>query len=374
MKSKRIIFVVNVDWFFLSHRLPLALEALNRGYDVFLLAADCGKREEVEKYGIKFVHIPFERSGSNPIHELKCVFKLKRLYKKLCPDIIHHITIKSAILGSLAAKFSGNKNVVNAISGFGYNFTDERDGLLQKIMKLVLKFAFRDKHFSYILQNPDDINAIKEFNFTSEDKVYLIKGSGIDLQQYSFAALPNNEKLNILFPARILRDKGIIELIDAAKLLQNKLYGKVTFILAGDCDINNPTGIHQDELNNIIVKNYIEWVGYQKQMYEIYKSADIVILPSYREGLPKSLIEACAVGRPIITTDVPGCRECVIENYNGILVKSKNVEELSSAIEILINNKDLRVQYGKNARLLAEKEFSIESVIDKHFSIYKSIN
>lgn len=369
---RKIFYIVNVDWFFISHRLPLAVNAINEGYEVYLLTADTGKKLELESLGIHFIDIPFKRSGTNPIHELKCIYLLWRNIKDIKPDVIHNITLKAALLASLASKFAGNKNVINAISGFGYNFTDNRRGILQKIVKLLIRLVFRSSTFSFILQNPDDVNLMLKLNLVEKNRLYLIKGSGVDLNQFCFQTLPIHSKLRILFPARILVDKGICELLEAANLIKNEFQDRIEFILAGDCDKENLAVFPEAELRRHLIPNYITWLGFQKEMYSLYVNSDIVVLPSYREGLPKSLIEACAVGRPIITTDVPGCRECVIQNYNGILVPVKDTLSLANAIKELVNDFNKRIKYGKNSRLLAEKEFSIENVINKTFKIYQT--
>ncbi|MDO5665374.1 MAG: glycosyltransferase family 4 protein [Bacteroidia bacterium] len=370
--KKRLVYflVVNVDRFFLSHRLPLALEAVKRGYDVYLLSADTGKRKEIEAYGIKFLNVPFQRSGQNVFHEINCVRILSNYYKKFQPDIIHHVTLKATLLGSLAAKRAKISNVINAISGMGYNFTNGRNGLLQKTIKVVMNIAFKSKYFYFILQNPDDLRLMKGFNFVPESHYKLIKGSGVDLEEFSFTEAKEKDKIRILFPARILYDKGIMELIGAANSLRDKWEGKIIFILAGDCDKNNKAVIHQLDLEKLLVPGYIEWIGFRKDIISQHQQSDIVILPSYREGLPKSLIEACAIGRPIITTDVPGCRECVVDGYNGYIVPAKTVEPLAQAIDKLCASKEERIEMGRNSRKLAEKEFSIESVVEKTFSIY----
>lgn len=370
---RKLIFVVNVDWFFLSHRLPLALEALSRGYDVYLLTADTGKKNEIEGYGIHFVNVPFERSGKNIFHEIKCIGILAKYYLRLNPDIIHHVTLKAALLGSIAAKLSGIKNVINAISGLGYNFTDGRNGLLQKMIRLMMKRSFKSDHFYFILQNPDDIEMMKSVGFVPDSHYKLIKGSGVNLQEYPFTEIDEKEKLRILFPARILYDKGVMELIASTGILKEKWKGRIEFVLAGDCDESNKAVVHQQDLEKLLIPGYIEWIGFRKDMVEQYVQSDIVVLPSYREGLPKSLIEACAIGRPIITTDVPGCRECVVDGYNGRMVPVKEVEPLANAIEDLCENKEMRIQMGINSRKLAEKEFSIEQVVEKTFSIYDEI-
>jgi glycosyltransferase involved in cell wall biosynthesis len=372
-ERKKIFFVVNVDWFFLSHRLPLALQAIKRGFDVYLLTADTGKKKEIEKYGIHFINIPFERSGKNIFHELKCIRILEKHYRKLKPDIIHHVTLKASLLGSVATKISNKKNVINAISGLGYNFTNERNGMLQKMIRLMMKKSFTSEYFYFILQNPDDIATMKEFKFVPDNHYKLIKGSGVDLQEFPFTKLKDKEKVRILFPARILYDKGVIELIKAATILEKKWNGKAIFILAGDCDESNKAVVPPRDLEKLLIPGYIEWIGFKKNMVEQYQLSDIVVLPSYREGLPKSLIEACAIGRPIITTDVPGCRECVVDGYNGRIVPVKMIDLLANAIDELCDSRQKRIEMGKNSRELSEREFSIEKVIDKTFAIYDEI-
>jgi glycosyltransferase involved in cell wall biosynthesis len=367
---KRIVFVVNIDWFFLSHRLPLALEAINKGYDVHLLTADSGKRAEIEGYGINFIEVPFERSGKNLLHEWKCIRMLAKHYRQLKPDIIHHVTLKAALLGSFAAKISGHINVINAISGLGYNFTDGRNGALQKFIRFIMRKSFQSNNFYFILQNPDDIEMMERQKLVPENQYKLIKGSGVDLKEFPFTPPVIKDNIQILFPARILYDKGVIELIEAAKSLEKEWKGKAIFVLAGDCDENNKAVVHEEDLKKHLIPGYIEWIGFRKDMITQYQQSDIIVLPSYREGLPKSLIEACAIGRPIITTDVPGCRECVVDGYNGRMIPVKTVVPLANAIEELCENKYLREKMGNNSRALAVQEFSIESVIDKTFEIY----
>lgn len=367
----KIVFVVNVDWFFISHRLPLAMHAIERGDEVYLLAADTGRKAELEHFGIHFVEIPFERSGSNPFHEIKCINVLKRAYREIKPDVIHHITLKASLLGCFAAKKTKQRNVVNAISGFGYMFTEGRKGIIQTVVKQLIHFGFKSKTFSFILQNPDDVRAVKEMDLVPESNIYLIKGSGVDLNEYVYTAPQKHDKISCLFPARILRDKGVVEFIEAALQLKDEYEERVKFVLAGDCDEENPAVLHESELREMLIPGYIEWVGYQKKMIPVYTSSDIVVLPSYREGLPKSLIEACAIGRPIVTTDAIGCRECVVDGDNGFLVPVKDSESIASALKKMFDNEDLRVQMGRKSRELAERDFSIDSVIKKTFAIYQ---
>ena len=370
---KKLFIVVNVDSFFLSHRLPIALAAKEQGYNVSIICANTGCRKEIENYGLAFIEVPFERSGTNFFHELKCIRLLCKLYRKYKPDVIHHVTLKVCLLGSLAAKIVGYKNVVNAISGLGYNFIEGRNGLPQRIIRLMIPIAFKSKTFHFILQNHDDIDLITNMKLVPSKNIVLIKGSGVDLKEYSYSKLPQTGKLQFLFPARMLFDKGLSEFIEAANKVKPKIADKAEFILAGDCDLENLAAIKPDELQEKVDNDYIKWIGYQKNMLPVYKQSSVVVLPSYREGLPKSLIEACAIGRPIITTDVPGCRECVVDGYNGRLIEAKNARDLASAILEFVDNKHLLEYYSQNSRLIAEKDFSIEDVITKTITVYNRI-
>lgn len=371
--KKKLLFVSNTDWCFISHRLSLAIEAIAKGWEVYLLSVDSGRKKEITDAGVHFIDIPFDRSGSNPFHELRCVYLIYKVYKKINPDIIHHIALKASILGSIAAKFLGNSHVVNAISGLGYNFTDGRNGIFQKMLKLLIRIALKHRRYSIIVQNPDDSRMISRLNLVPQKQLYLIKGQGADLNVFSYKRPVENKPITFLFPARILLDKGVMEFLDAAKSLREKLKNKALFVLAGFCDKGNLAVLNENDLKKLLEKGYIEWMGYQREMFEVYAQSHVVVLPSYREGLPKSLIEACAVGRPIITTDVPGCRECVKEEYNGFLVPVKDSQSLAKRMLELANDESLRLEMGLNSRTYAEKEFSLEMVKEKTFNIYETI-
>lgn len=369
---KRLAFVVNIDSFFISHRLPLALHAIQNGWDVFLLTKNSGRKEELEKKGIHVYDIPFGRTSVNPVQELRCMLKIVQIFRRIHPDVIHNVTWKGCLWGSISAKIVRNKHVVNALSGLGSVVI--HNGIISKIMMRLAKIAFKDDSSIFIFQNPDDIQWFKTRGFAPDDRIRLIKGSGIDLQLYSFHETIPKDKLQILFPARILKDKGLFELIEAMNILRPKYEGKIELIIAGNCGDANKTSISEAELKTMLLDGFISWIGNQKNMYPVYVKSDIVVLPSYREGLPKSLIEACAVGRPIVTTNVPGCKECVDDEVNGYLVPAKSAFELAEAINKLIANQEKRKKFGIASRKKAEQEFSIENVIDKTFSIYNSFS
>lgn len=374
MESKRLLIVVNVDWFFLSHRLPIAEKAIQEGWDVTVLSQDTGKAKDITKKGVHFYNVSFSRSGTNLLNEFKTVFTLYRLYKKLKPDVVHQVTLKPVIYGSLVSKLLKIKGTVNAISGLGYNFTEGRRGVVQKIMLRLMKFGFKQNNLAVIFQNDDDLNQINELSVLEEkNMVFLIKGSGVDLVKYEEEKFIEKEKIEVLFPARMLKDKGVEEFIGAAEMLKEKYKNKVKFILAGKIDIENKAGISEEYLKEKLEKGYLDWIGFQEDMIDVYKKSDIVVLPSYREGMPKALIEASAIGRPIVTTNAIGCKECVDEGVNGYKVPVKSVKELSLAIEKLVQSSDLRKEMGRHSRLKAEKEFSLTGVVSKHIEIYTEL-
>ena len=369
---KKIIYVVNVDWFFVSHRLPLALEALKRKYDVYLITKDTGCRDELTDKGIKFINVDFERSGRNPVKELSLISKLKKKYQEIKPDVIHHITLKPSIYGTIAARKVGSKaKIINAVSGLGYTFTDNRKSLNKVFLQGLLKWAFKDPKSNFIFQNPDDKAVYRELGFLTGENAVIIRGSGVDENEFAFSVPVKKEKLVVVLLARMLKDKGVIEFIEAAQILKKEFEDKAEFWLAGGIDEHNPAHISEAELVEKCVPGYIKWLGYRKDVKDIYIQADIVCLPSYREGLPKSLIEAMAIGRPIITTDAIGCRECVNEGINGFKVPIKDHIELADKIRVLLLNNDLRLNMGMASRGKMTNEFSLKEVVAQTFKLYE---
>ena len=370
MKTK-ILFVANVDWFFISHRLVIAEEAKKNGFDVIIAAKDTGRSQEIIDKGIQFINLSFSRSGTNLIREFITLIKVFKIYYILRPDIVHHITLKPVIYGSLIAKVLKIKGVVNAISGLGYNFTEGRKSLVQKVMLLILKFGFNRKNVVIIFQNENDQKELTELGVIHPSNLIVrIKGSGVDLEKFHESSFPSFDRIKILLPIRMLWDKGVKELREASDILNKKYYENVEFILSGLADEDNKAGVPASYLNDWQDGNFVKWIGYQKNMVEVYQNSHIVVLPSYREGMPKSLIEACAIGRAIITTNAIGCRECVDEGINGLKVPVKDAQSLANAIETLVNNPNRIIEMGKASRLKAKKEFDINFVLQIHSQIY----
>lgn len=373
MKAK-ILFVTNVDWFFISHRLCIAQEAKKKGWEVFVAAENTGRANEIINKGITFIDIKFSRSGINPFEELLTLYKFRKLYKEINPDIIHHITLKPVIYGSLVAKILKIKGVVNAISGLGYNFTEDRKSMVQKVMLSIMKYGFNRNNLVIIFQNENDQKELTELRVIHPgNSIVRIKGSGVDLEKFYESPFPSFERIKILLPIRMLWDKGVKELRDASDILKEKYYDKVQFILSGLADEDNKAGVPASYLNDWQDGNFVKWIGYQKNMVEVYQDSHIVVLPSYREGMPKSLIEACAIGRAIVTTNAIGCRECVDEGINGYKVPVYSSQELANALEQLINNHAMIKVMGRNSRIKSEEEFNVNNVIRIHLETYNKL-
>lgn len=370
---KRLFIVVNVDWFFLSHRLPVALAAQSSGWDVTIVTADTGHFSTIESNGLKAVDLPMSRSGMNIFQELKTLRFLYSLYKKEKPDIVHHVGMKTILWGTMAAKFTHVNGVVNAISGLGGFFSEENKSFLNKILPSVLKFSHNRKNLLCIFQNNNDWNLYVNHGIISHTQGRFIKGSGVDLNKLSYSPEPESCKIRIILTARMIEEKGIFLLTQAAERLRKKYESNVEFLLVGGLD-DHPGAITKKQLDSVCDNNYIQWLGYRNDVPILLQQSHIMAFPSYyMEGLPKSLIEANAIGRPIITSDSVGCRDAVIDGYNGFIIQPKDVDALTDRLDLLISNKELRIKMGKNARKYAEKYFSIDIVIQKHLAIYNEL-
>lgn len=370
---KKLFIVVNVDWFFLSHRLPIALAAQKAGWDVTIITADTGKLKDIHAQGLKVIDLPMSRSGMNIAEELKTLNFLFNLYRKEKPDVVHHVGMKTILWGTLAAKFSKTKGVVNAISGLGGFFAEDNKGLLSKIMPKVLNFSHNTDNLLCIFQNNDDWGLYVKHGIIEKGQGRFIKGSGVDLKKFAYAEEPNDGKLRVILTARMIAEKGIFLLTEAAERLRAKYESSVEFLLVGGLD-DHPGAITKEQLDDVCDGKYISWLGYRTDVKELLKNCHIVAFPSYyMEGLPKSLIEANAIGRPIITSNSVGCKDTVIDGYNGYLIAPKDIDALTEKLDLLLSSKELRQEMGRNARKYAEENFSIDSVIEKHLSIYNEL-
>lgn len=363
-----ILFIVNIDWFFISHRLPLALEALKKGYNVHIACAITYKQEYLEQLGLNVHPLNISRSETGIKGEIKSFSEIYTILKKINPDIAHFVTIKPVLYGGIATRFLNIDKKVFSISGLGFIFINQgfKAALTRSLVKIMYRIALGGKNSHVIVQNPDDkvvVNSIVEVATT------LIRGSGVDLKQYIYID-ENNENIKVSMACRLLKDKGVFEYIEAAKILKNK-FKNVEFELYGDIDIHNPTSLRADDIKEIKKDGFVKVYGFSSDILTVFSNSNIVVLPSYREGLPKVLIEAAACGRAVVTTDVPGCRDAIEKNVTGLLCKVRDSLSLAQQIEKLILDNNLRNNMGKAGRTLSQKEFDIHKVVEKHFDIYE---
>ena len=364
--------VVNEDWFFLSHRKDIAIKAQQAGWDVTVVAHDSGKGNYIRDLGLKFIDLPIDSTGMNPLHEFKTLRFLCDLYHKNRDAIVHHVGLKNILWGSLAARKENVRGVVNAVSGLGSLFSDEQS-LRIKVLIRILKFGHRHKNLKVIFQNHEDEKLFDDRKIVTPNQKRFIKGSGVDLNDYAFVPMPSDGKIRVIFTGRMIEEKGVLVLTDAAEKLRKEFEDKVEFLLVGGL-YPNPKTLTKQDIESHCDGQYIKWLGFRTDVKELLAASSIVAFPSYyREGLPKSLIEANAVGRPIITTNSIGCKDTVEDGINGFLIPIKDSDSLAEKLRVLINDYNLRIRMGKAAREIAERDFSLANVIAKHLAIYNEL-
>ena len=370
---KTIIYFVSEDWYFCSHRLPIARKALAEGFKVVVVTRVSNHRDIIESEGFELAPIEIKRGGINLFSELKTISTLYSYYKQYNPDIVHHVAIKPVIYGTLVARLIGSIKIVNAMAGLGFVFISnkKRVKLLRFFVHQLFRFLFNNKNGQLILQNKDDLEYFFKNKLVNNENVTIVRGSGVDVKKF----IPAEESTGVpivMLASRMLWDKGVGEFIEAAKILKQEGV-EARFVLVGDSDPENPASIPNAQLSEWHELGIVEWWGERGNMHEMLTQSHIVCLPSYREGLPKVLLEAASCGKPIIATDVPGCREIVHNGENGMLVPLKNANSLASAIKELINNPEKRKIMGTNGRRLVENEFSEETIVFQTLKVYQEL-
>lgn len=369
----RLLFVVNVDWFFLSHRLPIAIHALKEGFEVHVACATTGQEHLLEERGIIVHPLPVVRGRTGTGNVLALVWALFGVFSAVRPDITHLVTIKPVLLGGIVARMLGVKRVVAAISGLGYVFISQ--GVVSSIRRFIIGrlywLALHRKSLQVVFQNADDCRGISEIASLAQEQTSLIKGSGVDLDVYAVSPEPDGLPV-VVMPARLLRDKGVVEFCDAAHIVR-QLQVAARFCLVGDYDPDNPAALSSEECEAMAQVSGVELWGFKTDMSSVFSSANLVVLPSYREGLPKALIEAAACGRAIVTTDVPGCRDAIEPGKTGLLVPVMDSLALSDAIVRLLKDPEARYAMGVAGRKLAEREFDVNAVVRQHMEIYEEL-
>ena len=368
----KIILFANTDWYLYNFRLSLARELRAQGHEVLLLSPPGNFQKLLQENGFEWIPFPLSRQGINPFSEVWALIRLVGLYQRLQPDVVHHFTAKSVIYGSLAAHLLHIKGIINSITGLGHLFIDP--GRITRILQFVAKLLYQIslRGTQVIFENPEDRDIFIRNRLLNADQTHLIMGTGVDVEKFR-PTTKNRSIPVVLFSSRILATKGLPEFIDAARILLKEKGLKARFAIAGTTDPGNPASISESQIETWKQSGIVEWWGWQDDMPATLSQADIFCLPSYREGVPNALIEACACGLPIVTTDVPGCRDVVTHGLNGLLVPLRNSAALADALETLLANADLRHSMAIVGRQIAVNKFSLAKVNAETLVVYKKI-
>ncbi len=368
--AKKLLYIINhMDWFW-SHRLPLAAGARKAGWQVSVACEGAGGDEKLAAHGFEGVELP---PAQNALSLLKAIFAIRQILQEHKPDLVHAITLKYAFMLGLAARMSGKTRLVYTIAGLGYLFSGEgwKPRLLRLAVGPLLKLALRHKNAVLIFQNPDDQKLLIDRGFAREEQTVLIRGSGVDMEDFPFVPEPEDEMPLVVMPTRLVHDKGVAVFVEAARLLKDKGV-KARFVVAGGLSAHNPLAITEAEMKTMVADGAAEWAGKVDNMPALYAASTLIVYPSYyKEGVPKVLLEAAATGRAIVTTDHPGCREAVKNGENGLLVPVKDAQATAEAVRKLLEDKTLRQQMGKASRTLAEEEFEVKLVVKKTLNVYR---
>lgn len=373
MHRPKILFLVTEDWYFCSHRLALGRAAVGAGYDVSVATRVREHGDVIRSAGMRVIPLPWKRRSTNVAAEVRTLAALFDVYHRENPDIVHHVALKPVIYGSLVARLAGARTVVNAVAGFGYSFTssERRAVLARSVLRAVFKGLSNRTGTTILVQNPDDAATLTASGAAGRSRVVTIPGSGVDTTRFA----PNGEPPGlpvVTLVSRMLWSKGVGEFVDAVRLLRDR---GVDFEarLVGDPDPENRQAIPRGVLRKWQRDGWVTWVGQTEDVAGEWARAHVAVLPSHREGLPKTLLEAAACGRPIVATDVPGCREIVEEGGNGLLVPVRDPAALASAIERLLAAPELRRAMGERSRAIAVERFSETVVIGRVLDLYRSL-
>lgn len=371
---KRVLYIANRAEFFFSHRMPIAHAAQERNFEVHVATPEDPYVSDLEAHGFIWHDLNFEGKSLNPLQETRTLIQLIQLYRTVQPDLVHHIAFKGILYGSIAARLTGVPRVVNAFTGLGHLFTSNtlKIRLVRWVVFQALRFGFRHPQSRTIFQNPDNIDEFVGRGVLDSGQVRLIKGSGVDVDTFEPAPQPDGPPIVIL-ASRLVWDKGVGEFVEAAHRLKREGID-ARFALVGKSDPLNPNAVPEDQLKKWDEEGPVEWWGFQEDMPSVFSKTHVVCLPSYyREGVPKVLIEAAACERPIVTTDMPGCREIVHDGKNGHLVPPKDSKTLAEALKELISNPEKRDKMGEYGRKLVKDEFSLERVVRDTIDVYEEI-
>jgi glycosyltransferase involved in cell wall biosynthesis len=368
--NKKIIIIANTSWYLFNFRLNLMLHLKNLGYEIIAMAPLDDYSSRFVVHGIQFNAMAMDNKGTNPFKDSLLIFRFVQIFLKLKPDCILSYTPKCNIYGALAAGFL-NIPIINNVSGLGTSFITEN--LITKIVKLLYIVSLR-KSAKIFFQNKDDLALFIDKGLVKAELTDLLPGSGVDIHHFTPAEnLIHQTTFVFLLVARMLKDKGIVELVSATRLLKIQ-YPHIECQLLGFLDAKNPSAISSEEMQAWVNEGIVNYLGVSDSVVDFLRLADCVVLPSYREGVPRSLLEAASVGKPIITTDAVGCREVVDDGVNGFLCEPRSVNDLKLKMEkMLLLSKEERLQMGKNSRKKMITEFDETLVINRYLELVNTI-
>jgi glycosyltransferase involved in cell wall biosynthesis len=373
---KAVLFA-NTDWYLYNFRRALALALQRQGYEVLLISPAGPYGDKLRALGLRWESVPMARRSLNPLREAALLWHLVRLLRREQPTLVHGFTIKCAVYGSLAARLAGVPARVNAVAGMGYVFTSPqlKARLLRPVVRGLLRLALGGSGARLILQNADDVALFRQAGLVDPEHIRLIRGSGVNCAQFAAgmrARPPGDGRMRVLLASRLLWDKGLAEFV--AALRQLRLQGRtVHALLAGTPDPGNPATVPEATIREWVAEGLVSWLGHVDDMAGLLGSVDVVVLPSHREGLPRTLVEAAACGLPLITTDVPGCREVVSDGVDGLLVPRGDSKALAQAIRRLQDDPELARRLGVAARLKARSQFDEHIVIQRTLEVYAEL-
>jgi len=371
--ARRLSFVVNEVSFFLSHRLPLALAMQAKGYEVWVLAPESPKKSELLNLGIRFHPLPMSRKGMNPWSEFRTLYSLYRSLKAIRPSLVHLITMKPVLYGGIACRLARIPGVLSALTGLGSVFVS--GGWAARLRELGvgwgLRLALGHPNQCALFQNPDDLDLFVGRGWVKQIQTALIKGSGVDPDQFPMVEEPGGSPV-VCFLSRLLKDKGLLEFLAAARRVK-ALRPETRFVLVGSTDPGNPSSVSEADLRAWVEEGVVESWGFRQDVAAILAQCHLLCLPSYREGVPRVLIEGAATGRALVTTDTPGCREIVRNGINGLLVPVRDPAALEEAMLRLLEDANLRQAMGRAGRKLFEAEFTIQRVVEQTLQLYRAL-
>ena len=377
-KKLKVVFLANTGWYFYNFRLNFIEYLIKKDFEIHLICPFDTYASKIKAKGISVHNWNLKKSSTNIFREINSIISLYKIYKDINPDIVHHFTIKSVLYGTLISNFCGIPFIFNSITGLGTLFVSTylKDRLLNILILPFYKLIIRTSKAYLIFQNKWDMNYFINLNLASKKNSFLIRGSGINTNYFrnnnNKRNFPKNKYWKILFPSRLIREKGINELIVACDNLWQKNKNFRLFI-AGEFDINQRGNLSKHSLEKIKKREYVVGLEYQNNMKSLYLDSDIVILPTWREGLSRSLLEAGSMELPIITTDVPGCKDIVLHKKTGLLVNKQDPKAIENAILLLMKNKKYCNEYSKKVRIHIEKNFTNDIINQQTFDLYRKI-